>query len=309
MTSVKAAPVTRVVREDHPDTNIVVTIDRGMLDTALARQGTVTDMLTALSRYWWLWMLTILVAAGLGYYIAATQPELYRAEAVLFPPPREAGLAQFPSRLLGFNFGSGSPTTEEALATLTSAQFLSGFIEEHMLLPALFPTRWDVAKQDWLPDVVQPTVLRGVARLKADLDIETSVATQVVNMTYWHEDAEVAASIVNNLIADLNAIMRERAIARSRAIIDQYYLQLRSDTLTDVRAHILTLITEEMKILVSARGNEDFAFRTIDPATTPEDISYPNKPLIFALACVGGLLIGVLLSLLLHFYQSTTRGS
>jgi len=297
--------MTRVAREDHPDTNIVVTIDRGMLDTALARQGTVTNMLAALRKYWWLWMLTILAAGGLGYYVAATLPELYSAEAVLFPPAREASLSQFPSRLLGLNIGSGSPTTEEALATLTSAQFLSGFIEKHNLLPALFPTRWDTAKQDWLPDVVQPTVIRGVARLKTDLDIETSVVTEVVNVTYWHADAQIAASVVNNLVADLNATMRERAIARSRAIIDQYYLQLRSDTLTEVRAHILTLITEEMKILVSARGTEDFAFRTIDPATAPEDISYPNKPVVFALACVGGLLIGIFLSLLLHFYRGT----
>lgn len=306
MTSTKAAPtpLTRVAREDHPDTNIVVTIDRGMLDTAFARQGTVTTMLSALRRFWWLWMATTMAAAGLGYYIAATQQELYSAEAVLFPPPREANLAALPSRLLGLNLGSASPTTDEALATLISSQFLGDFVTKHNLMPLLFPLQWDAAEQKWRPDVRQPTLLRGVARFKTNLEIEKDVISPIVTVSFFHMDAKVAADVVNGLIADLNSTMRERTIARSRAIIDQYYQQLRSDTLTEVRSHILTLITEEMKILVSARGTEDFAFRTVDPASTPEEISYPNKPLILALACIGGMLIGVLLSLLLHFNRS-----
>ena len=305
MTSTKAAPLTRVGREDPTDTNIVVTIDRNMLDTALVRQGTVTIMLAALRRYWWVWMATILAAAGIGYYIASTVPELYRAEAVLFPPPREGNLASLPTRLLGLNLGSASPTTDEALATLTSSQFLSDFIRDHNLMPLLFPDEWDAAAQGWRPDVRQPTLLRGVRRFEGNLDIENNVTTPVVTLAFFHTDADVATQVVRNLISDLNGKMRERTIARSRAIIDQYYQQLRSDTLTEVRTHILALITEEMKILVSARGTEEFAFRTVGPAVTPDEISYPNKPLIFVLACLAGALIGVLASLILNFNRSS----
>jgi uncharacterized protein involved in exopolysaccharide biosynthesis len=300
----KPVPLTRVAPENPLDPNIVVTIDRGTLDTAFAREATVTSLLRALWRLWWVWLSTILALASLGYAFAVTQPELYSASAVLFPPPREAALAQFPTRLLGLNLGSTSPTTDEALATLSSSQFLGDFVEKHNLLPVLFPSLWDPTKRAWRPEVVrEPTLLRGVRELRRNLEIEEDVTSPVVSLTLFHIDPDIAATVVNNLVADLNTTMRERAIARSRAIVDQYYQQLRSDTVTEVRSHILSLITDEMKTLVTARGTEEFAFRVIDPAAVPEFPSYPNKPLVFALACLLGLFTGVFLTLLLHFFR------
>jgi uncharacterized protein involved in exopolysaccharide biosynthesis len=303
MSSAKTAPVARVPTEDPSEPNVVL-IDRGIIDPGFAREATVTTLLRALRRYWWVWMSTVVAAASLGYLFAVTQPELYSASTVMFPPPRETNLMQFPTRLLGMALGSTTPTTDEALATLSSSQFLGDFIEKHDLMPLLFPLQWDGARQAWRTDLPrEPTLLRGIRQFKARLRVEEAVTSPVVTLTFSYEDPQIAAQVVNNLVADLNSTTRERAIARSRAIVDQYYQQLRSDTVTEVRSHILTLITDEMKTLVLARGTEDFAFRIIDPAKAPEDVSYPNKPLVFAIACLAGLFAGILFSLSLHFYR------
>ena len=90
----------------------------------------------------------LLTLVAFGTYAFLATP-LYRASAVVAEvSTSSSGLGQFQAiasqlgslgALAGLNVGSGSSSDRHPVATIKSHQFLAGFIQEHQLMPSLFP--------------------------------------------------------------------------------------------------------------------------------------------------------------------------
>jgi uncharacterized protein involved in exopolysaccharide biosynthesis len=252
---------------------------------------------------WYIVVLAALVAAGLSVALAMTMPFAFTATATLFPAMREAGI---PAAGLQRLFGVGLPqsvSTDEAISTLTSTRFLSTFVTKHDYLPILFPDAWDPAAGTWKNK--QPTLMGAVRALRRSLVIRNVPLSVAMTVSYTGGDPKVTADTLNQMIAELNEGMRQEAIERSRKLIDHYQQTLQSsDRLpADLRAHVVTLMSEEMKTLASAESSDSYAVRVTDPAYPPELRSAPQRTVMTVVGTLFGLFIGLLIVFSRHFVR------
>lgn len=238
---------------------------------------------------------------------------VYRAEAVVQvrDETKGGGLAAVAAQLGGLadlvgGFGGVEKDKAATLATLKSRTLIQQFIQDGRLMPVLFEDDWDSEANAWATDdpSEQPTLWHGhklfVERiLRVGEDKKTGLVTIAVE---W-KDAEIAATWVSGLIARTNAFLREKAIQESEKNLAYLQQQLRQTGQVELQQSAYALVESEMKKLMLAKGNEEYAIKTIDPAQPPKRHYKPNRALI----TVAGFLIGGFAGLLILFIRSELR--
>jgi uncharacterized protein involved in exopolysaccharide biosynthesis len=253
--------------------------------------------------------------AAVVYALAAT--EWYRAEVLLAPAEERSsqglsgqlgGLGGL-AGLAGISVGGGS--SAEALAILRSRQFLGRFIEDFDLLPVLLADQWDADAGRWIveagedePDIRDAVKVMQDDVLSASEDNQTRLVTVAVEWT----DPEVATTWANALVERLNDRMRQQALVEAEANVAYLQEQLGSTTLVTLQQSIGRLLESEMQKLMLARGNEQFAFRVLDPAEVPKERVRPKRTLMVALAIMLGGMLSVLVIFLRHGLRRRERG-
>jgi uncharacterized protein involved in exopolysaccharide biosynthesis len=254
----------------------------------------------------WLILLTVVVCtAAFGAYAFLATP-VYRASMVLMPSTADRnsltgslnsalGQAGGLISLLGVGSGSSDSRTEEALAVLRSREFSERFISENGLLPKLFPTRWDSAKQQWKPSSKVPTLAKGFRYFDKNIrTIDHDKKTGLVVLQVDWKDRNEASSWANEMIRQLNAEMRNRAIAKSDASVKFLEKELTITNVVETREAVDRLIEAQEKQRMIANVTYDFAFGVVDKAmpADEDDPIKPKKALLIGL----GLFLGIVLS-------------
>jgi uncharacterized protein involved in exopolysaccharide biosynthesis len=227
--------------------------------------------------------------------------------SVLAAPTSQAlpasGLASLASQfagvaaLTGFNMQSGTPTAE-AIATLKSRAFTERFMREHGLLPILYADDWDPEAKAWRDPEEAPTLWKAYTRFENMRDVEQELETGMVRVTVDWSDAKLAAQWANALVADVNRILRARAIDESAKNLEFLKAELAKSSAVPLQATLYGLVEAEMKNSMLASVRQEYAFRVVDPAVVSEKPAWPNRPLFavlgFAIGLIGGTLAAVL---------------
>jgi len=257
---------------------------------------------------WIVIALTAVFAVGSVAYALLAQ-EWYRAEVLLAPAEAQStsglggqlgGLAA----LAGVTVGDGD--SAEALAVLESRDFARSFIEDKNLLPVFFAEKWDPAAGRWLGDdpAEWPEIRDAVKYfqekvLRASQDRQSGLVTLAVEWT----DPEIAADWAGTLVQRLNSRLREGALAEAETNVAYLQSELAQTNVVTLQQSIGRLLESELQKLMLARGNEEFAFRTLDSASPPKERSRPKRSLI---AIIGPMLGGIL-GVLLVFVRNAMR--
>ena len=243
---------------------------------------------------------------------AAVMTPMYRAEVVLAPVTAEDSGRYSPqlekfsgiAALAGVNLRQHSSRKNEALATLESRLLTERFIEEEKLLPVLFHHLWDQEQGDWKVDDPddRPTLWDAYELFDQDVRriYEDKRSGLVVLSIEW-EDPELATRWGNELVRRVNEMLRERTAQESQKAIGFLQQQLTQVSAVELEQVLHRLIESEMKEIILANINEEFAFRVIDPAALPGEPFRPRWGQMLALGAALGLAAGVTLSLLLGF--------
>lgn len=269
-------------------------------------------------RRWW-----IVAAAVLGSLsalgLSLMMHPVYRASVVMVPVDdasadgalgAAAGQLGGLASLVGLNVG-GRSRTPEALAVLRSRQFLGTFFAEEQLLPILFSKHWDPGTNSWTVtgDRV-PTpgdAYRFFAKnvLNVSEDKKTSLVTLSVN---WRNPAQ-AADWANKLASRLNAEMRVRAQQQADASVG--FLKKELDSTLDIgtREAINRLMEVEIKRRMLANTRQEYAFRVVDWASTPEpkDKVSPKKLLMLVMGFVLAVFLTIVGILMHESYTKQAR--
>lgn len=269
------------------------------------------DLIQTLTEYW----LTVVcigalgAAAAISYVFVATP--YYKASALTSPVseadsnPTLAGLAgRFGSIADLVGVGStGGLGQAEAIATLKSRSFLTGFIESHELLPDLFNHQWNSVEQEWdagnseIPSLSDGYDLFSEQILKVDIDRSTKLITISV---IWKEP-DVAARWTNELITEVNALLQRRAIDEANRIISFLHVELESTSGLELKQLIFGLIESQINKITIANAKDQFAFKIIDPAVPPDKDDFIRpKP---AVTIISGAILGVLFGCCMAFYR------
>ena len=245
---------------------------------------------TIISGRWLIIAITALFAIG-GVTYALLAQEWWRADVVLAPAEKKSapgslgqlgGLAS----LAGLNLNVGG--NQEPLAVLKSKGFARAFITEQDLMPALLK---DVKSMDGKPlDLRDAVKIFEQVRSVSDDKKTTGLVTLGVR---W-KDPETAASLANLLVKRLNERLRVEALAESQRNVDFLQKEIASTSVVSLQQSMGRVLEGEMQKLMLARGNEEFAFKVIDPATPPKQRDAPKRALVAIVATLAGGFLGLL---------------
>lgn len=242
--------------------------------------------------------------------IAFLLPTEYQATILLQPVLRRSdesgsfgslgsemgGLAQ----LAGLG-SSGEAAKYEALAVLQSAVLTEKYIAQNNLLSILYPTKWNRRRQAWKTNDPRgvPTLWKANRYFnKAIRKVTTSATTGLVSMTITWTDPVLAAQWANGLVRMTNDYMRSEAIAEAQRNIAYLNSEIARTSLVEARQAIVSVLRDEITQEMLARGNEEYAFKVLDPAQAPEQASSPVKTLWLAGGLAAGLFFGITFSFL-----------
>lgn len=283
-------------------------------------EHTVVELLQVFWRgKWFMFMATtavLLVAAVMVFFL----PKRYQASVLMIPASSESagalgaigGLANQIGGL-GSLIGLGKVAgdrTQEFLAILQSRRLTEQFIEQHRLLPILFADRWDAGNQTWKNGTDAPSMWDAIRVFDKKIrSVSESKLTGLVTLNISWRDPALAAQWANELVARANELTRIKALEDSERNIAYLTEQANATNEVGLRTTIYTLLETEFKQVMLARGNQEYAFRVIDPAVAPEKPSFP-RPLLMLIGALGfGILSSAIFLVLQSFFVSGNKGA
>lgn len=261
---------------------------------------------------------TIFAAVLLGLLIpgvaAIFMTPVFRAETVIAPVPEGGERNRFAAplgelgglaALAGVNMQRGS-RKNEAVALLRSRLLAEQFIKDEKLRPVLFGENWADDDPRWgitdSEDV--PTLAQAWERFNENIrHVYEDRKTGLVVVAIEWKDPQLAAHWANEMVRRVNAMLRENATRESEKAIAYLQKQLAQTSAVELQQALHRLVESEMKEMILANINEDYAFRVIDPAVAPEK---PFKPALLPMLVVGvvlGLIAGIMLALFRDFVR------
>ena len=269
--------------------------------------------------YWRLIAVTSIAGGIIGIAAALMIRPIYRADARIVAVSDDAAASRVLSSgitdlaaLAGVNLSAGQ-SSQENIAYLQSNSLLIGYINEHSALPDLFEEAWDSGRQTWirsepgeLPSIGRALKLLHEGILFIDVDKKTGVITVAVR----HHRPETAARWANGLVVDANRNLRKRDIEESTRAIEFLRSEVEdSNQPIELKQALYRLIEQQMKRRALAASREDYAFRFIDSARTPEQwekVAPVRRAMTLIAAALGGIL-GVAIVLLVRRSQALAR--
>lgn len=277
---------------------------------------------------WWIAAST-LVGAVIAVLVAISLPNIYRSEALLAPSAEQQGgglaamAAQFGglASLAGVNLGRGGPDkTAIAVEIGKSRQFISHFIRQHQLeVPLMAVVKadkatgelvideesYDVASKKWVREVppgksVEPTDWELVKAFRDIATISQDAKSGLVTVAVDYYSPERAKQWVDWLVADLNEAMKVRDQSDATRNIIYLKAQLEKTPVADMQKVFYQLIEDQTKTLMLTEVNQEYVFKTLDPAVAAEEKAKPKRALIAVLGTLLGGMLGVMLVLVRH---------
>jgi len=259
----------------------------------------------------------ILACAALCFAAAATlafkMTPKYEARVVSIYAKEDSGgrlAGQFGglAELAGINLGSSGDGSDAALAFLKSRVFLDRFIAENEILPAIYAGIWDSQKKTWtVPPEQQPTPYKAYQFFSQGLlNIGVDKKTGLITLTITWKDREQAVRWANTLVHEANEQLRQKAIAETQQSIAYLEKELQKTSVVEVQNTIFRVMESQIKTMMMANTQEQFAFKVIDPAVAVDVDAFvkPKRPRMMALGLVGGLFLGVVIVFLRKAIQS-----
>ena len=278
------------------------------------------DIWRILVRYKWMILALTAVSMLASTLFAVLMTPVYRAEVLIAPVTERDNSSRFAAQLdefggiaalAGINTERGG-RKNEAIATLKSRMFTEQFIKDEKLLAVLFQKKWDEENQRWHdadPDDI-PTMGDAYELFDEEVRrISEDRKTGLVVLSIEWEDPDEAARWANELVRRVNVLLRKKAVSESESAINYVQEQLKQTSVVELQQVLHRLIESEMKEIILAKINEEFAFRVIDPAVAAEEAFKPNIALLVLLGAMLGILGSVILALFLNLLQAQTEAA
>lgn len=272
------------------------------------------SLLGALALLWrrrWTLLVAAVAAAAIGYTASYFFRPIYKAEVLVVPQTSDGGsqLGGLAKRfsgvagLAGINLPSQSGNEQARIASLKTYSSIAGFIEaEHLQAQILAETR----PPPWVPrfDANRGSMWEAVREFREYYGVVTDKDTGQVTVTVTWFDPVTAAKWANAIVSFIDQRERERAITTSDRRIAVLNERLDQTQITDLRAAVLDLIQNEMRSLIVAKADAEYAFQVLDRAVPAER---PVRPRRLIIGGVSGALALMILSFVFLVRESVSQ--
>jgi uncharacterized protein involved in exopolysaccharide biosynthesis len=259
--------------------------------------------ITLLWRAKWFILGTTLVCGAAAATVAFVLPKQYEAIVQLSPGTPDKG-GSFASNssdlgglaaLAGLSLGNDSAKSE-AIAVLQSESLTETYLQKNNLLPIIYSKDWDARTNSWKSAEAARTRTLWMANKYFERKIRkvtTNGKTGLVTITITWRNPGLAASWANGLVRMANDFLREKAILQAERNIAYLNGEAAKTNVVEMRQAIFSIMQKELTKAMIARGNEEYGFKIIDPATVSEMPSSPRKTMWLLVGAMGGLLLSI----------------
>lgn len=278
------------------------------------------ELFLTLWRGKWIILATTVAFAAAGVFYALSKPNIYQASVLLAPAQDEGSAGGLGGQLgglaslAGINLGSGGANkTVMAKQVLQSRAFLADFIHRHNLSVALMATEgWDINSQEWVINrevynpqsgewlqdedgkSQNPTDWDLVKKFKENhLSISDDKETGMVTVNIKSQSPPVAKEWAEKLVHDINEHMRQQDVKDAEARIAYLEEKLGETNIAGMQQVFYQLIESETRTVMLANAQNEYIFKTVDPAVVPQEKSEPKRALVAIVATMLGGMLGV----------------
>jgi capsular polysaccharide biosynthesis protein len=272
-------------------------------------------------------IITFIITSSSVMY-ALSLPNIYQSVAVLAPASNKdslsSSLSQYSSlaSLAGVSLPSGEGSRSvEAIERIKSFDFFSkNFLpyvelENIAAVKTWIPVRnelvydpkiFDSNSKKWVRNFAYPKKLipsdqEAFLLYKEILTISQDAKTSFVQIAIEHESPHIAQKWVDLIILNINESMRaedKKEAEQSIIFLNQSSLKANVQSLKEA---ISNLQESQLQTLMLASINQDYVFKTLDPAYVAEKKYKPQRTLIVLMGGVFGLILGIILAFILYF--------
>ena len=285
------------------------------------------ELFATLWRGKWIIILFTIVFAAVGVFYALSKPDIYQSSVLLAPTQDEGGAGGLGglASLAGISLGGGGANqTAMAKAVLQSRAFLADFIHRHNLtIPLMANEAWDTENEKWAinREVYNPetgewlTDEEGESLMPTDWDmvktfkegylsLTNDEETGMVTLNIKSQSPPVAKEWAEKLVHDINEHMREQDVKEAEARIAYLEGKLQETNIAGMQQVFYQLIESETRTVMLANAQDEYIFKTVDPAVVPQEKSEPKRALIAIVATMLGGMLGVFTVFVIAFIRS-----
>ena len=188
---------------------------------------------------------------------------------------------------------------------LKSRKLARRVLEKYDLMPDLFEDQWDPLKNTWEENPV-PTFQDAYQFLIHRLIVLRGRQSDIMTITFEHEDPRFAKIMVNNFLGELSESLREETLKEAtenqRFIKEQ--LELTPDAL--LKEKLWALLSREVEKEIFLKAQRYHGFIVLDPpvAADPNKKVKPSRALICVLSVTLAFLFAVFLSFILEYIEN-----
>lgn len=221
--------------------------------------------------------------------------------------------------LAGISLGGEGQLTTEAIATITSRDFILSFIANNEIKQKIFYNDWDEEHRQWREPNIFTRIINGFDKLtrppsdnlriessklvpnepnnedtyelfiedfiSVDQDKKTGLVTIAVS-AYSPMDA---ANWAKNIATKINERLRMAKKEEAEKSIQFLKKELQNTNIVEMQNVMYQLIEAHTQTIILTNVNEEFVFRTIDPAYIPETKYKPKRILLSIFGAIVGL--------------------
>ena len=263
------------------------------------------------------------------FFYAQTLPDSYQAKALVAPAESPSGgmgsvMTQYSglASLAGISLpGAGDASASTlAIEVIKSRAFAGDFIDKYNLLPYLaaykywdsvsesdhfVETKYDSQSKTWTLSTegfeLKPSDQVAHMLLTNTIAINQSNATGLVTISVSHQSPTFASFLANQIIEEINLIIKSQKVLEARKSIDYLELQINKTTVRDLQQILYSLIKSQTETIMLAEVRPEYVFKFIDPAVAPESPIGPNRNRLTVISLVLGFFLGVIVASLQHF--------
>jgi len=289
------------------------------------------ELFATLWRGKWIVIATTIIFAAAGVFYALSKPNIYQSSVLIAPVQDEGGAGGLSGQLgglaslAGISLGSGgSNQTVMARAVLQSRAFLTDFIHRHnLIIPLMASDAWDMESEKWLinrevynPEAgewltdeegksLKPTNWDMVKTFKENhLSMSSDEETGMVTLNIKSQAPPVAKDWAEKLVHDINEHMRAQDVEEAEARIAYLEEKLGDTNIAGMQQVFYQLIESETRTVMLTNAQDEYVFKTVDPAVVPQEKSEPKRALIAIVATMLGGMLGVFIVFVRAFVRS-----
>lgn len=185
---------------------------------------------------------------------------------------------------------------DRTMARLRSFDFRKSVIDQHNLLPIIFPSKWNEVTGTWTEDF-KPDLRVAVSNLGEMILVAKDPESGLVHITGTTTNPQLSADLVNLYTGEFNGFIRLRQleeISQRREYLNRRLTEVNNLELQKSIYRLLeTQIAQES--LIFARQN--YPLEVIQPATVPLFKSSPARKKWTILAFLGAVFFGITIAL------------